>query len=206
MINTLIAQGAEAKLFRKGAILIKERTPKHYRLKEIDEKLRTQRTRREARMLERSAHLIPVPRLLSADETKGTITMQFIPGKKIADCLDFFNPTKRRELCEQIGRQVALLHNNNIIHGDLTTSNMILQEKRIYFLDFGLSFIDEQAEHKAVDLHLLKQALESKHWRHYEPSYKAVIEGYLEEAQEGTKILERLRTVELRGRYKRKGS
>src|SRR3989338_6709944 len=82
--------------------------------------------------------------------------------------------TKKKKNCKVIGKNIALLHQQEIIHGDLTTSNMILKGEEVYFIDFGLSFIDPKAEHKAVDLHLLRQALESKHYKHYESSFRAV--------------------------------
>ena len=78
--------------------------------------------------------------------------------------------------------------------------------KELCFIDFGLSFIDHHPEHKAVDLHLLKQAFESKHWKHFKTSLEAVFEGYKAKAKDAEIILKRLELVELRGRYKRKGS
>ena len=205
-MKTLIAQGAEAKLFHENNLLVKERIPKSYRLKEIDGKLRIQRTRREAKILEKALKVVPVPKVKSVDERSGKIVMEFIPGEKIADCLDGFENKKRLEICKKIGKNVALLHNAEIIHGDLTTSNMLLNKNKVYFIDFGLSFIQNQAEHKAVDLHLLNQALESKHWKHYESSFKAVLQGYAKCAVDAGLILKRFELVELRGRYKRKGS
>ena len=46
-MKTLIEQGAEAKIFKENNLIIKERIPKDYRLKELDEKIRKQRTKRE---------------------------------------------------------------------------------------------------------------------------------------------------------------
>ncbi len=205
-MKTLIAQGAEAKLFKTGTIILKERVPKSYRLKEIDKKLRIQRTRSEAKILAKAAKVINVPKVINADETSGKIEMKFIEGKKIADCLNFLERRERLTICKQIGKETAQLHNAEIIHGDLTTSNMILNKNNIFFIDFGLSFIHTHPEHKAVDLHLLKQALESKHWKHFESSFEAVLEGYKEKVKNAEKILSRFEIVESRGRYKRKGS
>ena len=95
------------------------------------------------------------------------------------------------------------MHNNNIIHGDLTTSNMILN-KEVFFIDFGLSFFSEKIEDKAVDLHLLKEALESKHSNIWERSYKAALDSYFKKAVDGRQVLERIKIVEKRGRYKGK--
>lgn len=203
-MKKLIAQGAEAKLFREEDVLIKERMPKSYRLKYLDEQIRTQRTRKEAKILEKAGKIILVPKVLNVDKT--TIKMEFLKGKKLAECLDDFPEKRRIELCKTLGRTVASLHNADIIHGDLTTSNMILSEEKVYFIDFGLSFVHAHVEHKAVDLHLLKQALESKHWKHWQSSFEAVLQGYKERARDVQTILKRFEAVELRGRYKRKGS
>ena len=204
-MKTLIAQGAEAKIFKENNIIIKERVLKSYRIKELDEKIRKYRTRREISILEKASKIIPTPIVHPGSSEKNfTIFMEFIDNDKLAESLDSFDDKKRTEICKTIGKQVGLLHNNHIIHGDLTTSNMILKNKEVYFIDFGLSFIEQKVEHKAVDLHLLRQALESKHYKHYESSFKAVLEGYKETCKEYNKILERLDKVEGRGRYKSK--
>ncbi|HLC62675.1 MAG TPA: O-sialoglycoprotein endopeptidase, partial [Candidatus Nanoarchaeia archaeon] len=84
-----------------------------------------------------------------------------------------------------------------------TTSNMIYS-KEIYFIDFGLSFFSEKAEDKAVDLHLLKEALESKHYKIWEECFKSVLEAYKKEANKSGETLKRLEAVEKRGRYRAK--
>lgn len=203
-MKTLIAQGAEAKIFQDNNLVIKERNSKSYRIKELDDKIRKYRTRREISILEKASKIIPVPKIYNSSEKEFKIEMDFIDGKRLSEVLDSFENKKISAICKTIGKQVAILHNNNIIHGDLTTSNMILKNNEIYFLDFGLSFIDQKSEHKAVDLHLLKQALESKHYKHFELSFKAVIEGYKETAKDNKQILDRLDKVECRGRYKSK--
>ncbi len=209
-MRTLIAQGAEAMIYRveehDKVFLVKERDQKVYRLKELDEKIRKLRTRREVNILERAAKVIPVPKIIinGKEEAEKKIAMEFIPGQKLADVLNTFTEAQRINVCEQIGEQLARLHNEKIIHGDLTTSNMIFQEGQVYFIDFGLSFIDQKAEHKAVDLHLLKQALESKHYQHFEQSFAAVLRAYERTAANASLILERLAKVEKRGHYKQK--
>ena len=104
------------------------------------------------------------------------IIMPFINGKKLSEHLDEFPLTKQKQICKQIGKSIAKLHKNNIIHGDLTTSNMILKDNKTYFIDFGLGFISQRYEDKAVDLHLLKQALEAKHFRNWEVLFKEIQE------------------------------
>ena len=203
MPQKLIAQGAEAKLFLEGNKIIKNRFPKSYRIKEIDEKLRGFRTRREAKILQKlQAINFPAPKLLKNDERENLI-IENIGGKLVKEVLE---NSDYKKLCSEIGKKIAILHNNSIIHGDLTTSNMILN-KQIYFIDFGLSFFSEKPEDKAVDLHLLKEGLESKHYKIWEACFKSALDAYRKEAKRSKDILKRLEVVEKRGRYRaKKGS
>ena len=199
-MKKLLAQGAESKLFLDGDKVIKDRFRKHYRIKEIDERLRKSRTKREAKVLEKLQKIgFSVPELISNNE-KDTLKIQFIKGELLKNILNNDNCIK---LNKEIGEKVAILHNNNIIHGDLTTSNMIF-DKEIYFIDFGLSFFSHKIEDRAVDLHLLKEALESKHSKIWETSYKAALDGYVGKAVDGKEVLNRIKIVEKRGRYKHK--
>ncbi len=199
-MKQLIAQGAEAKLFLEENKIIKDRIKKGYRIKEIDERLRKSRTRREAKILDKLSVIgFPAPKLIEEDRTE-RIVMEKIEGDMIRDELE---KKDYIELSKEIGRKIAILHNNQIIHGDLTTSNMIL-EKEIHFIDFGLSFFSHKIEDKAVDLHLLKQALESKHYTIWEKCLDAALKSYEKESKEGREVLKRLEQVEKRGRYKRK--
>ena len=134
------------------------------------------------------------------EDEKEQILIEKIDGKLVKDILE---KKKYNRLSEEIGKKVAVLHNNLIIHGDLTTSNMIYS-KEIYFIDFGLSFFSEKAEDKAVDLHLLKEALESKHYKICEEAFKIVLESYKKEAKKSAETLKRLEKVEKRGRYRAK--
>ncbi len=196
-----IGDGAEAVIYLNKNIVIKDRIKKGYRLKQIDEKLRKFRTRRETKVLEK-LHAIdfPIPKLILSDDKNMLIKMEFLNGKKLRDALNNTNCVK---LCKELGKKIAILHNNSIIHGDLTTSNMILKDE-IYFIDFGLSFFSEKVEDKAVDLHLLRQALESKHYEIFENAFKAVLSGYKIKNPDYNIIIKRLEKVELRGRYKGK--
>ena len=196
-----IGAGAEAVIYLNKNTVTKDRIKKGYRLKQIDEKLRKFRTRRETKVLEK-LHAIdfPIPKLILSDDKKMIIKMEFLKGKKLRDAL---NNTNCAKLCRELGKKIAILHNNNIIHGDLTTSNMILN-KKIYFIDFGLSFFSEKVEDKAVDIHLLRQALESKHHEIFKNAFKAVLSGYKIKNPDYNIIIKRLEKVEARGRYKGK--
>ena len=201
-MKKLIAQGAEALLIRSDKKLLKQRTAKNYRNPELDRAIRSSRTRREAKLLEKAGKLINIPTILSVNQEKAEINMQFIEGKKLSEHLDKFPLKKALEICYRLGENIAILHNDNIIHGDLTTSNMIYSKNKIYFIDFGLGFHSIRIEDKAVDLHLLRQALESKHYKHWSDLFEAVITGYKRLGNES--VLLQLKKVESRGRYKGK--
>ena len=193
------AQKSKRFLTRENFV-VKRRIKKSYRIPEIDEKLRKLRTRSEARIMERLQGKINIPKILKVDEKSKEIFMQYIEGKKLSEFLDSFPISKQLEIAEEIGKEISKIHDENIIHSDLTTSNMILQENKIFFIDFGLSFHSSRIEDKAVDLHLLRQALESKHFQHWKELYQRVRESYNPRDKE--KILKQLEKVEARGRYK----
>ena len=205
MSQQLIARGAEAKIYLdKGrGKIVKDRIKKSYRIPEIDNKLRTSRTKSEAKLLEKASKIINCPKPLAIPQFGRMIHMQFIKGKKLSEYLNTITAKQAEKICESIGKQVAILHKENIIHGDLTTSNMILKEDNIFFIDFGLGFISARIEDKAVDLHLLRQALEAKHFKDWQKLFNSVIKAYKEENREmGEKVLKQFEKVEARGRYK----
>ena len=226
MAEKIIAQAAEAIIIQEGNKIIKRRLKKGYRIPEIDEKLRKLRTRVEAKLLEKSCKLISVPKVIKVDEKTKEIEMEFIDGRKLSENLDKLK--NKFEIMVQVGKEVAKLHDNNIIHGDLTTSNIILVENenekiinkttnsinqsvsnskliknsfKVYIIDFGLGFTSSRIEDKAVDLHLIKQAVEAKHFKYHEKLFTSFLKGY-KTSKEAEKVLKQLEAVELRGRYK----
>jgi len=198
-----IAQGAEAVLYQDRNRILKERLSKSYRLPHIDATLRKFRTRREAKILNRLAELnFPAPHLQEFCDKRMSIFMDFVPGEQLKEIIE----DDYQLLAKEIGKKIALLHQNDIIHGDLTTSNMIQHQEtgELNIIDFGLSFFSDKAEDKAVDLFLLDRALESKHYKIYPEVFKNVIESYKENYPEANKILERFEKVKSRGRNKNK--
>ena len=172
-----LAQGAEAIVYKDNNDVIKERFSKKYRLGHLDESLRKFRTRREAKVLGKLAEMnFPAPNLKDFSDKRMSIVMDFIPGEKLKDVLkagdDF------QQLAKEVGERVAKLHSKHIIHGDLTTSNMIKHRDngKIHFIDFGLSFFSEKVEDKAVDLFLLDRALESSHYQNYLAIFENIID------------------------------
>lgn len=197
----IIQQGAEAVILLEKNKIIKKRKKKSYRIPEIDDRIRRQRTRSEAKLLTKAFKLISIPEIVKVDQETKEIIMDFIDGKKLSDYLDKFPLKKQKEVCKLIGESTAKLHDADIIHGDLTTSNMILKDNKIYFIDFGLGFVSHKFEDEAVDLHLLKQALEAKHFKNWEILFREVLKTY-SKSKDSKFVLERLNKVEKRGRYK----
>ncbi len=196
----IIEQGAEALLIKKGNTIIKQRSKKSYRLPQLDEKLRSQRTKKEAKLLEKAAKIILAPRIIKIDENKKEITLEYIKGKVLSKHLDSLSNLE--EIGNKIGKSIAKLHDAGIIHGDLTTSNMIFKDNQVYFIDFGLGFESHNTEDKAVDLHVLKEALEAKHYKKASIIFQSVLKGYKSASSQANLIIQRLEKVERRGRYK----
>ena len=202
-----IAQGAEAAVYRDSAMVIKERLSKAYRLPQLDEFLRRFRTRREAKILERLEEFnFPAPRLQDFTDKRMSVVMDFVEGKMIRDVLEEKEEEDNdcQHLARQIGEGIGKLHQINIIHGDLTTSNMIQNNGIVNFIDFGLSSFSERIEDKAVDLFLLDRALESKHYKLYPGIFEKVLNGYREANPGAEQVLTRFEKVKRRGRNKKK--
>ncbi len=207
MLDKTIAKGAEAEIILRDNIIIKKRIPKGYRQKELDERIRKSRTKKEAKILEKAIKIINCPKILNLESIKKypketSIEMEYIEGDTVSKKLNDYPKEKQNKVMEELGQMVAKLHKEDIIHGDLTTSNVILKQDKIFIIDFGLGFISKRVEDKAVDLHLIKQALEAKHWQSHEELFEKFIKGYKKDYLDSLKILEQLIKVESRGRYK----
>lgn len=203
MTEKIIQQGAEAFILLDGDKVIKRRIKKSYRLADLDEEIRKSRTRSEAKLLLKASKVIDIPEIKNINEEDKQISMEFIEGKRLSDHLDFFPLKEQKKICRIIGGNIAKLHDADIIHGDLTTSNMILKDGKVFFIDFGLGFGSHKTEDKAVDLHLLRQALEAKHFKHWEELFNEVSKGY-SISKNHKLVLKQLEKVEARGRYKEK--
>ena len=199
----IIQQGAEAIIYKIGNKIVKDRISKSYRFPELDNKIRKQRTKAEAKIISKLKNIINVPKILADPGTERMIHMEYIKGKKLSKHLEKLNYKK---ISKQIGESLTLLHNQDIIHGDLTTSNMIYVESnnnfKVYLIDFGLGFHSYKIEDKAVDLHLLQQALNAKHYKIAEECIKIILKNY--KSKQYKEIIKRIKIIESRGRYKSK--
>lgn len=205
----LIKKGAEASIYLKEwcgrKVIFKIRHPKKYRMPELDGEIRMQRTRHEPQMIHKAKKAgVPTPVIFMVDLEEASIIMEFVKGKQIKQILADLSSEERIKLCYQIGKLIGRLHKNGIIHGDLTTSNMILTPYgSIVLIDFGLSEQSREIEAMGVDLHLMRRALASTHYEYVDECFNAVIGGYGEvmggEAAEA--VLKKMREIEKRGRY-----
>jgi len=193
-----IAQGAEAVLTREDGVLVKERVKKGYRLSKLDEALRKQRTAHEASLLNTARRAgVCTPQVM---DTAGTVLkMEWIEGKRVKEILTEENC---EEIARKIGAAIGKLHTYDVVHGDLTTSNMIVRGDDIYFIDFGLGFQSPKTEDKAVDLYLLYHAIESTHWALLARLWHVVLEAYHENFSGAEKVIKTLSAIEKRGRYR----
>ena len=208
-IQTLLKRGAEASLYLaewhgKNAV-IKTRLPKMYRHEKLDKMIRTYRTVHEPQLMHESKKAgVSTPIIYLVDVENATIVMEYIEGNQVKKMLTTLSANKRNGVCIRIGELVARLHKNCIIHGDLTTSNMIQKEDgRIFLVDFGIGEKNSELEARGVDLHLLKRALQSTHYRFAEECFKAVVKGYSSVLgeNEAKDVLNKIRDLERRGRY-----
>lgn len=201
----IIQRGAEAVLWieeREGrTVLIKERIKKGYRIPELDESLRKKRTRNEINLMEKARRAgINVPVIWDSDPFR--IIMEWIEGEKLKDSLDKFPDKKRIKTYKLIGKAVAKLHSHGIIHGDLTTSNMILRKENLYLIDFGLGRISHRLEDQAVDLYLLYEALKAAHFRNLEEAWENIINVYKQEYSKSKEVLDQFEKIKKRRRYR----
>jgi TP53 regulating kinase-like protein len=208
-MNILLKKGAEASIYLADwygkRVVIKQRLPKRYRPEQLDQTIRRYRTIHEPQLMhEAKLAGVPTPIIFLVDVENSTLVMQYIGGRQVKQVLDALTEPERENICKRIGEDVAKLHNHGVVHGDLTTSNIILSsEGRIIFVDFGLGEKTVELEPKGVDLHLLRRALQSTHFQFAEQCFSWVLKGYGEVmgGDVAAIVLEKVREIEKRGRY-----
>ncbi|MBN1245301.1 Kae1-associated kinase Bud32 [Candidatus Bathyarchaeota archaeon] len=205
----LLKKGAEASLFLASwhgrRVIVKARFPKKYRPAELDAKIRSYRTAHEPQLMhEAKLAGVPTPTIFLVDMKNAVITMEFVEGKQVKQVLPHVSKKAQQELCGRIGVLIGKMHRRGVIHGDLTTSNMILSgEGKIFLVDFGLGEKNSELEARGVDLHLMKRALQSTHYQFAEECFRNVLRGYSEVlgGEDAGKVFEKIREIERRGRY-----
>ena len=204
----LITKGAEANLYRGEwfgrNVIFKERVRKKYRVSDLDLQLRQQRTAAESKLLSTAKKCgVSTPTIYEIDMKKTTIVMEYIEGDRVKELLSNELNEDKKVICRKIGKSLGKLHKNGIIHGDPTTSNFIYAYGKVFFVDFGLGVFSDSLEDASVDLHLLKRALESTHFKIAEECFSEIRAGYAQIAgSERTKeIFDNVEKIRLRGRY-----
>lgn len=205
--KTILYKGAEAEIivsrYLGFDVIFKKRVTKGYRLQKINDILISTRTRDEVKLMSEARKSgVCVPIIYDVDLQNGIITMSYVKGRRVKDFFNNISEDARKKLCFKIGENIGNLHKNDIIHGDITTSNMILLDGMIYFIDFGLGEINSEIEAKGVDLHVLMEAIESTHSK-YSNCFEYVLEGYRKIYGENSKkIFLKIDEIIKRGRYK----
>ncbi|QSG03688.1 bifunctional N(6)-L-threonylcarbamoyladenine synthase/serine/threonine protein kinase [Natranaeroarchaeum sulfidigenes] len=185
-------QGAEATVRIEGDRVYKERAPKTYRHPDLDARLRRERTTLEARLTsEARRNGVPTPLVLDVDRREATITFERVGRSDLqADLTE--------ERVRTVGKHLAALHAAGIVHGDPTTRNIRIDDRRVYMIDFGLGYYSDHVEDYAMDLHVFEQSLDGTA---ADPSaMRAAFEdGYAAAGEQ--RVLDQLREIEGRGRY-----
>jgi len=201
----MMEKGAEANIYpgewMGREVLIKERISKNYRITDIDRRLRKQRTKSEAKILHAAKKCgVVTPLLYNVDKRKKSIFMEKINGNMVKDILDASEPDQIKVICEKTGANIATLHNCGIIHGDLTTSNILQSGDEIVFIDFGLGKFSDLIEDKGTDLLVFKKALSGIHYGIAGECFRSILKGY-KNADDYDEIIKKVEEIEGRGRY-----
>jgi len=201
----ILGCGAEATVYRTTYLgrdaVVKTRCPKDYRHSELDMRLRSSRTKSEARIMAEARRIgVRTPIIYDIDTNRCDITMEFMAGRKIKDVLDE-EPSSADGICKKIGKMIAKLHNGKISHGDLTTSNMILMPNgEICLLDMSLGATTADIEDMGVDIHLLQRAFTSAH-SGLEDAMDVIMRSYSKNMDDADSVLKRVDDIRARARY-----
>ena len=192
--DDLIAKGAESNIIKSSYMgedaVIKARIPKNYRIAEIDNKIRKSRCKLEAKLLSDAKRAgVRTPVLYDVDLNEKSILMEAIDGVMLKDVIN-------DDLAYKTGLEISKLHSADIIHGDITSSNIMLRDDDLVFIDFGLGRYSDLEEDKAVDLLVLKKSLQSIDYEKALTYFDSVLKGY-----NNPKIIDKISDIEHRGRY-----
>ncbi len=200
----LLKKGAEADIYltlwNGKKTILKIRQKKDYRNDVLDKKIRMQRTIREPSIISNAKSFgVSSPLVYFVDPKKCEIYIQYIDGTVVKD---LSNP-KIIKTCEEIGKIVGLLHKNGIMHGDLTTSNFIVNRGKVFVIDFGLAQRTDKMEDHAIDLRLFKEILNSAHAHIMEKAWPSFLKGYkkIVGISKHNRVLIQVAVIESRGRY-----
>jgi Kae1-associated kinase Bud32 len=204
----LIYKGAEAEIYLEDwqgqSAIRKTRVRKPYLVQELDESIRRTRTAHEANMMHEARKLgIPVPTIQNVNLESTTLIMDYIRGPTLKEELYKLSMPKRRERCDTLGNMLGLMHKGGIFHGDMTISNVLSEEGKLFLIDFGLGDFSDEIEDRGVDLLLLNRAMKSTHYAFHTFLFNAFLKGYARAAgrRKSDETMRKMREIERRGRY-----
>ncbi len=203
ILEKFYKKGAEAELietiFEQKKALNKKRTQKNYRNFSLDLSIRKKRTRAETKLIKEASKVINVPQIFFVNENSSEIIMEFVEGVPVKEVIE-----KNKDLCLVMGQEIKKMHNLGVIHGDLTTSNLLyfLEKKgsknkeKIFFIDFGLGYFSKKLEDKATDLIVFKKTFNATH-SGIKKGWALVMKGYSPDVD----LLKQMEKIEKRARY-----
>jgi TP53 regulating kinase-like protein len=210
MPGRLIHKGAEADILLGSwsgrRAIYKVRRPLPYRLAVLDSALRHQRTVREAEMIKSAKDAgVAAPFLYFVDPSGATLVMEYVEGRRLKEVAETGERRAVLRHFEELGKNVAKLHAAGLMHGDITTANVIVRGGELVFIDFGLSIHSLRLEDRAVDLRLIKETLTGAHSSIADSAVEALVRGYasISGAAKFKAVARQLREIERRGRYAR---
>ncbi|KAL5036873.1 serine/threonine-protein kinase bud32 [Batrachochytrium dendrobatidis] len=195
----VLKQGAEARIYRCDfsgrPAIAKQRFRKTYRNPVLDQKLTAKRVVQEARCLHRLRKAgINTPALYLLDTVNNTIYMEYVDGETVRDVLcNTSGCTELKAIAESIGSDLAQMHDMDLIHGDLTTSNIIVRRdtRTLVWIDFGLSYASALTEDKGVDLYVLERAILSTHPNEAAELFEHIVECYKSKSKNAKQVLDK---------------
>jgi TP53 regulating kinase and related kinases len=206
----LLYKGAEAdvilSVWQGLDAVYKVRKPLPYRLSVLDHAIRRQRTIHEAEMIHQSKRAgVPAPFLYNVDVPGTTLVMEYVQGDRVRDLIPSMPKQELDQVFLLFGREAAKLHASGIMHGDLTTANVIRRKGGLVFIDFGLSIRTTRLEDHAVDLRLIKETLVGAHPQVSAAALDALARGYesVVGPERARAVMKQLQNIERRGRYAR---
>ena len=204
----LIYRGAEAEIYLENwcgePAVRKTRVPKPYRVPELDSTIRRTRTLHETNLMHEARRIgIPVPVIQHLDPDEASFIMEYINGPTLKEELYVVPAHIRRRRCTDLGKVVATMHEGGLVHGDLTISNVISDNGKLFLIDFGLGDFSNELEDRGVDLLLLNRVMKSTHVRFHEEIFGAFLRGYgtVVGRKRKVEVLNKVREIERRGRY-----
>lgn len=226
---TLVTQGAEGRLYRSTYLLpdlpcaVKYRPPKPWRHPTLDQRLTKHRILSEARILAKCRRDgVRVPAIYAVDESAGWMMLEWIHGGPVRARINerlgtrtegIVEDAELKDLMRRMGIAVGKLHQIGVVHGDLTTSNLMLNpppvsgdseshnilDGEVVIIDLGLASGSSSEEDRAVDLYVLERAFGSTHPR-AECVFSELLDAYRGTFKQAPGVLKKLEDVRMRGR------